>query len=331
MVHADRADEARALVADPAAYRAVVARADAYIAARYGPESHVARLGVRPAPVPGPDEAPQKNLPYVYRRRVLFLADEPDRTLAIAPHLAGEFDVVVATGSDRLPELHDAGLLAEYVPSREALGVTAARWAAVLRDRLRHLIELHRPDTVVVDGRPHDGVLAATADHPGVRWLWIREAMWRRGAGAQWLGRTAAFDGVLEPGEFAGPGDEGLTALDRTGITTCGPIVGVRPPSDLAVAGADYTSFHELLSARVPTVFVPDQASPLHDEVARARFAAAAGAALCVDRPERLDAVLEQAGRPEVRAALAQRCAEVAFANGAADAAAWIAGKDSRD
>jgi hypothetical protein len=46
-----------------------------------------------------------------------------------------------------------------------------------------------------------------------------------------------------------------------------------------------------------------------------------------VDRPERLNAVLDQAARPEVRAALAQRCAEVAFANGAAEAAAWILGK----
>ncbi len=315
----------RALVADPVAYRAVVARADAYIAAHYGPASHLARLGVRATAVrPITRATPPADGP---KRRVLFLTDEPDRTLAIAPHLAGEFDVVVATGSGRLAELHDAGLLGEYLPSAEALGVTATRWAGVLRDRLRHLIELHRPDTVVVDGRPHDGILAATADHPGVRWLWIREAMWRRGAGARWLGRTAAFDGVLEPGEFAGPGDEGLTAFDRIGVTTCAPIVRGRPRSDIAVAGADYTSFHELLSARVPTVFVPDRASPLHDEVARARFAAAAGAALCVDHPERLPAVLEQAARPEVRAALAQRCAEVAFANGAADAAAWIAGR----
>jgi glycosyltransferase involved in cell wall biosynthesis len=317
-------DVVRSLTADPAAYRAVADRARAWVAEHHGPATHLSRLGVRATGIRPAVAAPATPR----KRRVLVVADALDRTLAVAPYLAGEFDVVVATGSDRLPDLHQAGLLGEYLPSREALGVTAARWAAVLRNRLRHLIELHRPDTVVLDGLPHDGLLAATADHPDVRWLWIREAMWRRGAGAQWLGRAAAFDGVLEPGEFAAAGDEGLTARDRSGVTTCAPIVGVRPPADIAVAGADYTSFHELLSARVPTVFVPDPASPLHDEMARARFAAAAGAALCVDRPERLNAVLEQAGRPEVRAALAQRCAEVAFANGAADAAAWIAGKE---
>jgi hypothetical protein len=81
----------------------------------------------------------------------------------------------------------------------------------------------------------------------------------------------------------------------------------------------------------VPTVFIPDQRSTLHDQLARARFAAAAGAALrllmirygwmtCWPRPP---------GRT-VRAALARRCAEVAFANGAADAAAWIAGRAVR-
>ena len=71
----------------------------------------------------------------------------------------------------------------------------------------------------------------------------------------------------------------------------------------------------------------PGSPAALHDQLARARFAAAAGVALCADGPDRLDEVLAEAARPEVRAALARRCAEVAFANGAADAAAWIAGK----
>jgi UDP-N-acetylglucosamine:LPS N-acetylglucosamine transferase len=93
---------------------------------------------------------------------------------------------------------------------------------------------------------------------------------------------------------------------------------------DLAVSTADYTSFHELLSAGVPTVFVPDPDAP-DDERARARFAAAAGVALHAEDAAALDDVLARAARPEVRAALARRCAEVAFGNGAAAAADWIA------
>jgi glycosyl transferase family 1 len=314
-------DLVRALHTDRVRYRAVVRNARAFVEQRFGTASHLARLGIAPS---RPARSPAVLPVIAERRRVLFLADELDRTLAIAPHLSADFEVVVATGSDRLPRAHDAGLLTEYVPSREALGVTSSRWAAFLRDRLRHLVELHRPRAVVVDGLAHDGILAASADHPDVRWLWIREAMWRRGAGTEWLGRAAAFDAILEPGEFAAAGDEGLTVADRAGVTTVAPIVAGRPYTDFAVAGADYASFHELLSAGVPTVFVPDPDSALHDQLARARFAAAAGVALCVDRPDRLDEVLAEAARPEVRAALAKRCAEVAFANGAASAAAWI-------
>jgi glycosyltransferase involved in cell wall biosynthesis len=319
-------DLVRTLFADPAAYRAVVERAVSFVEQRFGSASHIARLGLTPTGIPRVASQPgfRKALS---RPRILFYADNLDRTLAIAPHLTGEHEIVVATGSDRLPDAHDAGLLTEYVPTRDAIGVSPARWTAFLRDRLRHLVELHRPRTVVIDSLPHDGILAATADHPQVRWLWIREAMWRRDAGAEWLGRGAAFDGILEPGEFAAAGDEGLTVLDRTAVTTVAPIVAGRERTDFAVAGAGYSSFHELLSAGVPTVFVPDTESGLHDELARARFAAAAGVALCADSPDRLDEVLAQAARPDVREALTRRCAEVAFTNGAAAAAAWIEGK----
>ena len=86
---------------------------------------------------------------------------------------------------------------------------------------------------------------------------------------------------------------------------------------------ADYTSFHELLSAGVPTVFVPDPRAA-DDQMARARFAAASGAALCAASPDELDRVLAEAADPAVRAELSRRCAEVAFANGAGDAADWI-------
>jgi hypothetical protein len=316
-------DLVRTLHGDPARYRAVVTRARRFVEERFGPGSHVARLGVTPSGPPRVATAPPG--PVAERRRVLFLTDDLDRTLAIVPHLPGDLQAVVATASDRLPEAHEAGLLTEYVPSCEALGARPAQWAAFLRHRVGHLVALHRPGAVVVDGLPHDGILAATADHPDVAWLWIREAMWRRGAGTEWIGRGGAFDAILEPGEFAANGDEGLTVGDRAAVTTVPPITRARPAADLAVAGAEYMTFHELLAARVPTVFIPDQRSILHDQLARARFAAAAGAALVVDDPARLDDVLAEAARPEVRAALARRCGEVAFANGAADAAAWIA------
>ena len=292
---------------------------------------------------------------------MLLVGDMTDRLLAVAARLPASLEPVLLTGSPVLP---DAPLLVEHLPD-----MRRPPRATFLRDRLRHLIELHDIGTVVLDGAPEDGLLAATADHPDVCWRWLRPAMWRRGQGLRWRGRSAAFDAVLEPGEFAAPGDEGWTVYDRDGVTTVPPITahdradllgraeararlglggqqpavvlrGIRAEvpgftpiepdarslraADLAVATAGYTAYHELLAAGVPTIFVPDQGAGPEDQVARARFAAAAGAALCAERPSDLDDRLALAARPEVRAALAARCADVAFENGAAAAAAWI-------
>jgi hypothetical protein len=183
--------------------------------------------------------------------------------------------------------------------------------------------------------------------------------MWRRGVGGEWAARGLAFAGILEPGEFAAAGDEGWTTTARHGVSTVDPITdlpdriarragemtllcrgveatlpGFRDVSDLgvdlgevtaAVSRADYTGFHELIGARVPTVFVPDPAAT-DDELARARFAAAAGVAAYATDDESAATELQRLADPAVREALSRRCAELSFGNGAADAAAWLAG-----
>jgi hypothetical protein len=183
--------------------------------------------------------------------------------------------------------------------------------------------------------------------------------MFKRGTGGEFATRGAAFAGILEPGEFAAAGDEGWTTTARAGVTTVPPITGLpdvplrRPrertmvcrgvdaavpgfavvdvPADrlgdvgLAVARAGYTTFHELLGARVPTVFVPDPSAG-DDQLARARFAAAAGVALCATSDAELDEALRRLTEPAARAALSRRCAERSFGNGAAAAATWLSG-----
>lgn len=49
---------------------------------------------------------------------------------------------------------------------------------------------------------------------------------------------------------------------------------------DLAIAAAGYNSFHELLRFGIPTLFIPNDATSLDDQVARANYAAAQGWAL---------------------------------------------------
>ncbi|MFD0520419.1 hypothetical protein [Paractinoplanes durhamensis] len=161
-------------------------------------------------------------------------------------------------------------------------------------------------------------------------------------------------------GEFAATGDEGWTTTARSGVSTVDPITDLpdrlaRREGDhtllcrgveaalpgfrtieaaaadlgevtVAVSRADYTNFHELLGARVPTVFVPDP-DACDDELARARFAAAAGVALCATDDESAGTELAKLADPAVRNALIRRCAELSFGNGAEDAATWLAGQ----
>ncbi|XVU24330.1 glycosyltransferase [Actinoplanes sp. CA-054009] len=351
-------DLALRLHADRPAYDAVVRRARAYVTEHFGRASHIARLASLGV-MPGPRTAVRPPVSLARpARRVLFVAGDIAKVRAIARRLPAGLEAVVVAGSAGLPEAHAAGLLTEHLPDADELGVSERRWTGFVRDRLRHLIELYGPRAVLVGGVPHDGIAAAIADSPGPRWLWLRPAMWRRGTGGEWAARGALFAGILEPGEFAAAGDEGWTTTARAGVSTVDPITGApaRPrrrtrdrtllcrgveaslpgfttvqagPDGLhevalAVSRADYTSFHELLGAAVPTVFVPDPGAA-DDELARARFAAAAGVAVCATTDDEAAEALERLAGRDAREALSRRCAEISLGDGAGDAAAWIA------
>ncbi|MET3429238.1 glycosyltransferase involved in cell wall biosynthesis [Actinoplanes tereljensis] len=352
-------DLVRRLHADRAAYQAQVERARRYVTEQFGSASHIARLaslGVMPRPGRRRTRPPVR--PSRPNRRVLLVGDDVARFRAIARRLPAGLEAVVVAGSAGLAGAHAAGLLTEYLPGATELGAPPARWNDFARDRLGHLVELYRPRAVLVGGLPQDGIVAAVEEHPLPRWLWLRPAMWRRGTGGEWAARGAVFGGILEPGEFAAGGDEGWTTTARSGVSTVDPITGlpdrlVRRDGDdtllcrgvdaalpgfraieagpaelgevtVAVSRADYMNFHELIGARVPTVFVPDP-DACDDELARARFAAAAGVALYATDDETAATALEELADPAVRTALTRRCAELAFGNGAEDAANWLA------
>ncbi len=354
-------DLVRRLHRDRPAYDALVGRAREFVTEQFGSASHIARLaslGVLADPVRPPARRREPLQVIRQAKRVLLVGDDLARFRAIARNLPAEVEPVVVAGSASLAEAHAAGLLTEYLPAATDLGAPADRWAGFVADRLRHLIEWYKPRAVLVGGLPHDGIVAAIEENSGPRWLWLRPAMWRRGTGGEWAARGALFAGILEPGEFAAAGDEGWTTTARAGVSTVDPITslpvlparrvlrrtllcrGVEASLPgfqqvevdaarlgevaLAVSRADYTNFHELLGARVPTVFVPDPAAT-DDELARARFAAAAGVAGYATDDEAAAAELERLADPAAREALSRRCAELAFGNGAAEAANWLA------
>jgi hypothetical protein len=405
----------RELWADRERYRSVCLRGREFIEARYGYGAHLARLaarGIRPDAPPPPALAAPRPEP---SRGVLLVSDNGvglghlSRLMAIGRRLPEDAPAVVATQSHGAMVAHREGFLTEYIPSRSVLGLPRQAWTDLLRSRLEHLIDLHRPAVVAVDSVPHDGIVAATRSRPDVTWVWVRRPMWRRGTGAEWIERRQAFHHILEPGEFAAAADEGPTVDDRDGVHEVRPITYLDPSElvtpeearaalelepdrpaallqlgagnindisspaariarhlrgagfqvvlaesaiacepmppvpgahvvrvypisrylrgfDLVVSASGYNSFHELIAFGIPAVFVPNRETALDDQVSRARFAAAAGAALIVEDPDGddLDRVLARAVRADVRDALSSRCAEVAPGNGAADAADWL-------
>lgn len=130
------------------------------------------------------------------------------------------------------------------------------------------------------------------------------------------------------------------SALSRDGIpldgggeeARCVELSGVYPLArylaafDCAVAAGGYNSVHELLYARLPTLFVPNRSSGTDDQPARTRWLADAGFALFADETD-LEEVRAQARRlhdASVRAELAAACGKLARPTGSAAAAAEL-------
>ncbi|MBO3736226.1 glycosyltransferase [Actinoplanes flavus] len=136
--------------------------------------------------------------------------------------------------------------------------------------------------------------------------------------------RAAGFQLVLAESAIA---TEPMPPVEGAQIVKLYPMSRYLRGFDLVVSASGYNSFHELIAFGIPAVFLPNRETGLDDQVSRARFAAAAGAALIIEDPDGpdLDRVLAQAVRAEVREALSRRCAEVAPRGGAADAAGWLA------
>lgn len=178
------------------------------------------------------------------RRRALLVSSNGagmghvTRLMAIARRLPADVAVTVATQSQAAPIVRGTGFATEYVPSRGALDADGRRWNAFLRRRLAQLIDLHDPDLVAYDGTyPYAGLVAAIEDHPGLRWVWVRRAMWRAGLGERSIERGGAFPHVLEPGDFSSSVDVGATTTDDHRTHRVGPVT-LLDPGEVLDAGA---------------------------------------------------------------------------------------------
>jgi Glycosyltransferase family 28 C-terminal domain len=90
---------------------------------------------------------------------------------------------------------------------------------------------------------------------------------------------------------------------------------------DLVISAVGYNSFHELLLAGVPAIFVPNEHPQQDDQLARARFVEHEDLGACVRAREiyRLSACIERLLAPGERRRIARRCATLERGNGAVE------------
>ena len=403
------------LHADRAAWRRQSARGPALVEERFSFGAHRARIEALIGPPARPSGIPGWRAGERARetKRILFVSSNGvgmghlTRLLAIARRLPDDLEPVFATMSQAVRIAREAGYLVEYIPYHQYVGCDIYQWNRHLRGELNEIIAFYDAKVVICDfNSPFQGVIDAAADNPDRWFVWCRRGMWRQGAGAKFIEREGSFDIVLEPSDFAGAFDAGLTAGSRARTRTVAPIrlldrgellprdlarreldldpdrpavifmlgsgnnfdystirrlaldhlgahqdlqivaaewlmserqeelpagiVGLRryplarwlQAFDAAVSAVGYNSFHELLSAGIPTLFVPNENPQQDDQLARARWAERQGMGFCVRTQEiyRLKPSLDRLLDPAEQAAIRSRCALLPATNGAAEA-----------
>ncbi len=130
--------------------------------------------------------------------------------------------------------------------------------------------------------------------------------------------QVAALQSALAAAEEVPPGVVGLGATY--------PMSRYFAAFDGAIAAAGYNAYHELIALGVPSLFVP-MPRDTDDQPARARYAERAGIGLGVAGPTdpELEAKVERMLDPAERGAIRAHLGALPAAEGAAQAAAWLA------
>lgn len=104
------------------------------------------------------------------------------------------------------------------------------------------------------------------------------------------------------------------------------PLARFLPAFDFAVSAAGYNSFHELISAGLPAIWVPNENPMMDEQEARALFAEREGVGygVRVQNRNRLTWALARMFEPEQRGLMRERARRLAFADGGREAASII-------
>jgi UDP:flavonoid glycosyltransferase YjiC (YdhE family) len=147
------------------------------------------------------------------------------RCMAIGRRLPEGLEPIIFTLSEALPIVRRQGFYAEYFSSRDHEAENANQWQGRLARRIESVLGEYDPAAVVFDGTyPYRGLLEAMRGK-GTPFVWCRRGMWRPGEGAANIRFADEFDLIIEPGEFAGAVDTGLTARGRDQAVHVPPIL----------------------------------------------------------------------------------------------------------
>jgi Glycosyltransferase family 28 C-terminal domain len=210
------------LYADRSAYEDVVARADAFVRAKFGHKAHHERLLELIGPPEGvaqPRRSGSVKRATSERPGLLLISSNGSgmghltRLMAYARRAEPDMAPHFLSLSQAVGVVAQYGFSFEYLPSAGATGLAPRRWNPLFTERVSDAVRRLRPAVVVFDGtRPYDGIPEVRELYPEARWVWSRRGMWRPGTKAEHLVRTAWFDDVLTPGEFAEAYDRGATS-----------------------------------------------------------------------------------------------------------------------
>ncbi len=216
---------------DAAHYREQKRKASDIVAQRFGHQAQAQRLqNLIGKPMPSrvlPAVKPKRQ-----RRRILFMSSNGvgmghlTRLLAIARRLPPTIDVVFVTLSQAAHLVQDFGYPFEYLPFHRYLRCDVQTWNHYLRKDLTERFAFYQPDAVIFDGNVlYDGLIRALMAIPDCPFAWSRRAMWTRNSGAPHIQRQRYADVVIEPRDFAGDMDRGLTVENRQKTRLVEPIL----------------------------------------------------------------------------------------------------------
>ena len=180
------------------------------------------------------------------RRRVLFVATNGlglghiTRLMAVAERMSPDVEPVFFTMSVGSSIIQARGHMVDYTPSAAKTGATEESWNRAYAQELLTAIEGFDVSAVVFDSNyPFPGLVDVLNVRRDLSWVWIRRGMWAPHHPAYHV-MKAAFDMVIEPGEFANDEDRGITTTMRNGVIAVQPILLVddeaRLPREKAAA-----------------------------------------------------------------------------------------------